>query len=154
MNDPTTEQRLAEITEALATVPAPPWRWIGLRGAGGPELVTDHSGRQYLLRAKKPTDQRGDELLDPDYSIPVYGDLQFRDQRPGEKYSSLRSGNELGIGRTEYDPDALIGVANPIAQWIQHSPQYVADLLAEVARLKQEVDDLETGLGLNEEDAA
>lgn len=131
--------RLAEIQAALDAVPAPPWRWIGSRHAGGPQLVTDHSGRQYLLRAKKPTDQRGDELLDPVDDVVVYGDLEFRDQRSSERYATLRSGNELGLGRTCYDPDSIVGVDNPVARWMENSPQYVADLLREVLALQSEL---------------
>ncbi|MCX4605409.1 hypothetical protein OG402_33630 [Streptomyces anulatus] len=103
-------------------------------------MVTDHSGRQYLLRAAKPTDYRGDELLDPETDAVVYGDLEFRDQRDGEKWSSMRSGNSLAVGRTEYDPDAIVGVANPIARWVEKSAQHTTDLLAEVDRLRAELD--------------
>jgi hypothetical protein len=130
---PTTAEiraRVTEIREALATVPAPPWRWIGVRGSGGPQLVTDHSGRQYLLRAAKPTDDRGDELLDPETDAVIYGDLEFRDQRDGEKYSTMRSGNALATGRTPYDPDSIVGVDNPVAEWMGRSAQIVTDLLA------------------------
>lgn len=137
---PMTPEREAEIRAELAAVPAPPWRWIGSRYAGGPELVTDHSGRQYLLRAAKPTDDRGDELLDPETDAVVYGDLEFRDQREGEKYSTMRSGNSLAAGRTEYDPDAIVGVANPVARWIETSAQHATALLAEVDRLRAELD--------------
>lgn len=147
--NPTTNlppEREAEIRSDLAAVPAPPWRWIGIRGGGGPELVTDHSGRQYLLRAAKPTDHRGDELLDPEMDTVVYGDLEFRDQREGEKWSSMRSGNGLAVGRTEYDPDAIVGVANPIARWVEKSAQHTTDLLAEVDALRAKVAKLETAL--------
>ncbi|MDX3328847.1 hypothetical protein PV405_30005 [Streptomyces sp. ME02-6979-3A] len=136
---PMTPEREAEIRADLAAVPAPPWRWIGSRHAGGPELVTDHSGRQYLLRAAKPTDHRGDELLDPETDAVVYGDLEFRDQREGETYSWMRPGNSLAVGRTEYDPDAIVGVANPIARWFEKSAQHTTDLLAEVDRLRAEL---------------
>jgi hypothetical protein len=129
----------ASIRADLAAVPAPPWRWIGIRNAGGPQLVTDHSGRQYLLRAAKPTDVHGDELLDPELECPVYGDLKFRDQRDGERYSSMRTGSELGVGRTEYDPDALVDVDNPVAQWLKNSPAHAAALLAELDRTRAEL---------------
>ncbi|MFJ8871039.1 hypothetical protein ACIRD6_35470 [Streptomyces sp. NPDC102473] len=134
------EQR-EQIRAALAAIPAPPWRWIGLRDAGGPQLVTDHSGRQYLLRAAKPTDHRGDELLDPETDAVVYGDLEFRDQPEGETYSLMRSGNSLAVGRTEYDPDAIVGVANPLARWFEKSAQHATALLAEVDRLRTELAD-------------
>lgn len=136
---PLSSEREAEIRTDLDAIPAPPWRWIGSRHAGGPELVTDHSGRQYLLRAAKPTDHRGDELLDPETNNVVYGDLEFRDQRKGEKYSTMRSGNTLATGRTEYDPDAIVGVANPVAKWLEASAQHATDLLAEVDRLRTEL---------------
>lgn len=149
--------RINEIQAALDTVPAPPWCWIGTRTSGGPELVTNHSGRQYLLRAAKPTDVRGDEILDPATDYPVYGDLQFRDQRPGERYSTMRRGDELAIGRTHYDENTIVDVDNPVARFMRDAPQYVADLLAEVAHLRGEVDTLaaenqvlERALGLNE----
>ncbi|MFD3638278.1 hypothetical protein [Streptomyces griseus] len=141
-----TPEREAEIRADLAAVPAPPWRWIGLRGAGGPQLVTDHSGREYLLRAAKPSDHRDDELLDPETDAVVYGDLEFRDQREGETYSWMRSGNSLAVGRTEYDPDSIVGVANPIARWVEKSAQHVTDLLAEVDALRARVAKLETAL--------
>lgn len=134
-------QREAEIRADLDAIPAPPWRWIGSRHAGGPQLVTDHSGRQYLLRAAKPTDHRGDELLDPETDAVVYGDLKFRDRREGEKYSTMRSGNTLAIGRTEYDPDSIVGVANPVARWLEASAQYATELLAEVERLRATLKD-------------
>ncbi|MEU2403337.1 hypothetical protein ABZ609_03290 [Streptomyces rubiginosohelvolus] len=108
-------------------------------------MVTDHSGRQYLLRAAKPTDYRGDELLDPEKDTVVYGDLEFRDQREGEKWSSMRSGNSLAVGRTEYDPDAIVSVANPIARWVEKSAQHTTDLLAEVDRLREELAGLKQG---------
>lgn len=152
--EPLTPERLAEIQAALDAVPAPPWRWIGNRGSGGPQLVTDHSGRQYILRAAKPEDRRGDEVLDDD-GCTVYGDLKFRDQRPGERYSTMRSGSELAIGRTEYDPDSIVGVANPVARWVEHSAQYVQDLLAEVGWLAAELADrtaeLTTSAGVAEQ---
>jgi hypothetical protein len=131
-------EREAEIRADLNAIPAPPWRWIGSRHAGGPQLVTDHSGRQYVLRAAKPTDHRGDEVLDPETGHVVYGDLKFRDQREGEKYSTMRSGSTLAIGRTEYDPDNIVGVANPVARWLEASAQYATDLLAELDRLRTE----------------
>lgn len=131
--------RTAEIRQALAAVPAPPWRWIGVRHAGGPQLVTDHSGRQYLLRAKKPVDGHGEELLDPVDDGVVYGDLEFRDQREGERYSTLRSGGQLGIGRTSYDPDSIVGIANPIASWLENSPRYVTDALARITELEAQL---------------
>jgi hypothetical protein len=147
---PLSPEREAEIRTALDAVPAPPWRWIGSRHAGGPQLVTDHSGRQYLLRAAKPTDHRGDELLDPEAYSVVYGDLEFRDQRNGETYSTMRPGNALAVGRTEYDPDAIVGVANPVARWLESSAQYASDLLAELDRVRAERDariaQLETAL--------
>lgn len=146
MSAPMTPERESEIRADLAAVPAPPWRWIGLRGGGGPQLVTDHSGRQYLLRAAKPTDHRGDELLDPETDAVVYGDLEFRDQRRGETYSLMRSGNSLAVGRTEYDPDAIIGVANPLARWFEKSAQHATELLAEVDALRTRVAKLETAL--------
>jgi hypothetical protein len=156
MND-----RITEIQAALDTVPAPPWCWIGTRTSGGPELVTDHSGRQYLLRATKPTDARGDEILDPVTDYPVYGDLQFRDQHPGERYSTMRRGDELAVGRAHYDENTIVDVNNPVARFMRDAPQYVADLLAEVARLRGEVASLaaenqvlERALGLNEGAAA
>ncbi|MER7806111.1 hypothetical protein [Streptomyces sp900116325] len=136
---PLSPEREAEIRTDLDAIPAPPWRWIGSRHAGGPQLVTDHSGRQYLLRAAKPTDHRGDELLDPETYSVVYGDLAFRDQREGEKYSTMRLGNALAIGRTEYDPDSIVGVANPVAHWLEASAQYATELLAEVDRLRAEL---------------
>jgi hypothetical protein len=131
--------RTSEIQAALDGVPAPPWRWIGTRTSGGPQLVTDHSGRQYLLRAAKPVDGRGDELLDPEGDYPIYGDLQFRDQRPGERYSSMRRGGELAVGRTSYDEDSIVDVDNPVARFLRDAPQYVADLLREVLALRSEV---------------
>jgi hypothetical protein len=133
---PLSEEQLAEIRADLGAVPAPPWRWVGLRGSGGPQLVTDHSGRQYLLRAKKPTDAAGDEVLDFATDAPVYGDLEFRDQRPGETYSLMRTGDQLAIGRTDYDPDSIVGVDNPVARWIERSAKHAAALLAEVERLR------------------
>jgi hypothetical protein len=133
---PLSEQQLAEIRADLAAVPAPPWRWIGVRGAGGPQLVTDHSGRQYLLRAKKPVDRRGDEVLDPQTDYPVYGDLEFRDQRSGERYAVMRPGDQLAMGRTDYDPDSIVGVDNPVARWVERSAAHAAALLAEVERLQ------------------
>lgn len=136
---PLSAEREAEIRTALNAVPAPPWRWIGSRHAGGPQLVTDHSGRQYLLRAAKPTDHRGDELLDPETDAVVYGDLEFRDQREGSTYSTMRSGNSLAVGRTSYDPDAIVGVDNPVARWVEVSAQYAAELLAEVDALRAQV---------------
>ncbi|MFJ1696223.1 hypothetical protein ACIOHC_13890 [Streptomyces sp. NPDC088252] len=139
MNAPLSPQREAEIRTGLDAIPAPPWRWIGSRHAGGPQLVTDHSGRQYVLRAAKPTDHRGDELLDPETDYVVYGDLEFRDQREGEEYSTMRSGDALAIGRTEYDPDSIVGVANPVARWLEASAQYATDLLAELDRVRAEL---------------
>jgi hypothetical protein len=136
MSTPLSGEQLAEIRADLDAVPAPPWRWIGVRGAGGPQLVTDHSGRQYLLRAKKPTDSHGDELLDPQTDYAVYGDLEFRDQRAGERYSTMRPGDQLATGRTDYDPDAIVGVDNPVARWFERSAAHAAALLAEVERLK------------------
>jgi hypothetical protein len=132
---PLSEQQLAEIRADLAAVPAPPWRWIGVRGAGGPQLVTDHSGRQYLLRAKKPADRRGDEVLDPQTDYPVYGDLEFRDQRPGERTrrcgpaTSSHRPHRLrpGLDRRRRQPGGPLGGA-------LHA--HAAALLAEVERLQ------------------
>lgn len=146
--------RINEIQDALDAVPAPPWRWIGSRTSGGPELVTDHSGRQYLLRSAKPVDARGDEILDPATDYPVYGDLEFRDQRPNERYSTMRRGDELAVGRTHYDENTIVDVDNPLARFLRDAPQYVADLLAEIERLRQENAELERALGLNEGAAA
>lgn len=147
---PPAQSRITEIEAALAAVPAPPWRWIGLRNGGGPQLVTDHSGRQYILSAVKPADRRGDELLDPYTGEPIYGDLQFRDCRPNERWSSMRAGAELAVGRTDYDPDSIVDVDNPVARWMRDSVAFVADLLAEVALLREENNALERALGLNE----
>jgi hypothetical protein len=90
----------------------------------------------------------------PATDYPVYGDLQFRDQRPGERYSTMRRGDELAIGRTHYDENTIVDVDNPVARFLRDAPQYIADLLAENARLRQENADLERALGLNEEAAA
>lgn len=92
-----------------------------------------------MLRAAKPTDHRGDELLDPETYSVVYGDLEFRDQREGERYSTMRSGDALAVGRTEYAPDSIVGVANPVARWLETSAQYATDLLAELDRLRAEL---------------
>jgi hypothetical protein len=139
MTEPLGPKRLAEIRADLDAVPAPPWRWIGVRGSGGPQLVTDHSGQQYLLRAKKPVDGGGDEVLDFVTDAPVYGDLEFRDQRPGETYSTMRTGDQMAIGRTDYDPDAIVGVDNPVARWVERSASHAAALLAEVEWLMAEL---------------
>lgn len=147
---PLAQSRLAEIQAALEAVPAPPWTWIGTRNGGGPQLVTDHSGRQYILHAVKPKDRRGDELLDPYTDEPIYGDLQFRDCRPNERWSTMRAGAELAVGRTDYDPDSIIDVDNPVARWMRDSAAFVAELLAEVAVLREENSALERALGLNE----
>jgi hypothetical protein len=144
--EPLLPERLAGIRADLDAVPAPPWRWIGVRGAGGPKLVTDHSGQQYLLSAVTPTDRNGEELTDPFDGGAVYGDLKFRDQRDGEKYSTMRTGSELGIGRTSYDPDSLVGVDNPVARWIERSAAHAQALLAEVERLTARVAELETAV--------
>lgn len=136
---PLSEQQLTEIRADLAAVPAPPWRWIGVRGCGGPQLVTGHSGRQYLLRAAKPADIKGDEVLDPHTDCAVYGDLEFREQRSGETYSTMRTGDQLAIGRTEYDPDAITGVDNPVARWVERSAAHASALLAEMDRLTAEL---------------
>lgn len=146
MSGPLSEETLAAIRADLAAVPAPPWRWIGVRGCGGPQLVTDHSGRQYLLRAAKPADVRGDEVLDPHTDCAVYGDLEFRDQRDGERYSSMRPGDQLATGRTDYDPDSIVGVDNPVARWVERSAAHASALLAEVDRLRAWVQQLEQAL--------
>lgn len=135
--EPMSPERLAEIQAALDAIPAPPWRWIGTRHGGGPRLVTDHSGQQYILRAAKPADRRGDEVLDDD-GCTVYGDLQFRDQRTGERYSTMRPGDQLAIGRTSYDPDSIVDVDNPVARWLKHSAAYAQELLAEIGWLAAE----------------
>ena len=126
-----TPERLDEIEAALGAVPAPPWRWIGTRGSGGPQLVTDHSGQQHILRAAKPVDRHGDEYTDA-YGAPAYGDLEFRDKRGVEKYFVMRDGAQLAVGRTEYDPDSIIDVDNPVARWIRRSAEYAAELVSEV----------------------
>lgn len=130
------DEQLAQIRTDLAAIPAPPWRWIGVRGSGGPQLVTDHSGRQYLLRAAKPVDEHGNEILEPDCGYVVYGDLEFRDQRADEKYSTMRTGNQLAVGRTSYAPDSIVDVDNPVARWMERSATHVQTLLAEIDRLR------------------
>ncbi|MGP4114615.1 hypothetical protein ACTWP5_27365 [Streptomyces sp. 4N509B] len=125
---------------ALASIPPPPWRWTGTRNYGGPALVTDHSGQQYLLGAAKPTDATGEELLDPTDDSPVYGDLMFRDQRDGAKYAVMRPGAEMAVGRTSYDPDSIVDVDNPVARWLRDAPQHLADALAAVDQLRAERD--------------
>ncbi|MCX4778114.1 hypothetical protein [Streptomyces sp. NBC_01264] len=147
---PLPQSRIAEIHAALKAVPAPPWCWIGTRNGGGPQLVTDHSGRQYILAATKPADVRGDELIDPYTDAPIYGDLKFRDCQPQERWSSMRTGAELAVGRTDYDPDSIVDVDNPVARWLRDSAGFVTELLAEVALLRQENSALEKALGLNE----
>ncbi len=138
--EPCSPERLEEIRTDLAAVPAPPWRWIGCRGAGGPQLVTAHSGSQYILRAAKPMDRHGEEITDADDS-PVYGDLQFRDQRSDEKYAVMRSGSELAVGRTQYDPDNIASVDNPVARWLERSASHAELLVAEVEWLAAELAD-------------
>jgi hypothetical protein len=127
-----TEKYRAEITAALEAIPAPPWRWIGLRQTG-PILVTAHSGQLYLLGVEHPRD--ADRQATDTGGVPLYGDLLFRDQRPGERHASMRAGRQLAIGRAEYDPDTIRGIDNPIARWFQGSAAYAADLLAELGRL-------------------
>lgn len=132
------EQRLADILADLEAVPLPPWRWVGTIDAGGPRLVTAHSGQQSLLYAARPADQHGEEATDVDGG-PVYGDLKFRSQRDGEQYATMRTGAELAVPRAAYDPDTIADIDSPVARWIKRSPVYVAELLGEVERLRQEV---------------
>lgn len=133
-----TAEQLDEIRADLAAIPAPPWRWIGMRGAGGPLLVTDHSGQLYLLGPAHPVDEHGDQETDVE-GRPVYGDLEFRDQRDGERWAVMRRAAEMIVPRAAYDPDAYADVDNPIARWIQRSAAHAAALLAEVEALRAQM---------------
>ncbi|GAA2990363.1 hypothetical protein GCM10017559_07950 [Streptosporangium longisporum] len=135
---PDTVDRLAEIRAALDAVPAPPWQWIGDRRTRV-MLTTTHSGWQYVLGVGRPLDSDGEQAENLDGS-PIWADLEFRHQADGAKYATLTPARELAVGRTDYDPDTIRDIDNPVARWMRDSAQYVTELLAEVDRLAEERD--------------
>lgn len=140
---------MAEIERDLLAVPAPPWRWIGHKDTG-PMLVTDHSGQLYLLGPAHPG-------AEDDEMRPIYGDLQFRDKRPGEKYALMRRAAEMIVPRADHDPDAYSDIDNPMARWLKVSAQHVSRLAAayrelsasaavEISTRQDRIAELETAL--------
>jgi hypothetical protein len=125
------ELDIKAIEAALADIPAPPWQWIGTRNADGPMLATTHSGWEYLMGLEHGEDHVGER---------VFADLSFRDKREGDTYAVLKPSRELAVGRTEYDPDTIRGIDNPIARWIEKSAEYAAALIARVRELEAQRD--------------
>ncbi|MEV4179896.1 hypothetical protein AB0J28_00435 [Streptosporangium canum] len=132
-----TPERHAEIRAALDAVPAPPWHWIGDTKHSGPMLATKHSGWIYVMGFKR----LGTQGAQP--AFPVRGvdgylvitpcrDIENRDLKTVDA-------KKVAIPRASYDPDTVRGIDNPVAQWIEHSPQYAAELLAEVEELRAQL---------------
>ncbi|MGI5288069.1 hypothetical protein ACQEVF_32660 [Nonomuraea polychroma] len=139
MNEHLTPERLNEIQTALAAVPAPPWHWIGDTKHQGPILATKHSGWIYVMGFKR-LGMRGAQP-----AFPVRGEdgyLLITPCREIEERTSVTA-KDVAVPRASYDPDTVRGIDNPVARWLEHSPQYAKELLAEVERLRQRAEDAE-----------
>lgn len=126
--------RLAEIRAALTAVPAPPWHWIGDVRWDGPILATKHSGWKYVMgfarlgfRGAQPTfpvaDERGYALMTSSRDIEALA-------------ASTAAARGAIVPRAPYDPNTIRGIDNPVARFLEHAAQYVAELLAELDRLQ------------------
>lgn len=118
-------ERIEEIRGALAEVPAAPWHWIG-DTLGGPILATKYGGWRTVMAFRR-MGMRGAQPVFP---------VQMLSPTTGKASTFLLDARELMVARAPYDPKTIRGIDNPVARWFEHSPEYVAELLAEVDRLK------------------
>lgn len=128
MNDATTPmspEYRAEIAASLAAIPAPPWHWIGNFDTG-PSLVTKHDGNWTFVMGFR---RLGTNAAQPTFPVPTDPD----------GYMLLRPARDLIIPRATYDPRTFRGIDHPVARFIADAGQYVADLLAENERLRDEL---------------
>lgn len=121
---PMPDARCAEIAEALAAVPAPPWHWIG-DTTSGPILATRHSGWRTVMAFRR----LGMIGAQPTFPVPA----------EPHGYMLLTPARDLIVPRASYDPRTFRGIDNPVAKFIEHSAEYVAELLAENERLRAEL---------------
>lgn len=124
MTEPMAPERRAEISTALAAVPAPPWHWIGDTRTG-PALVTKHSGWRYVMGFRR----LGMNGAQPNFPTAI----------PPRGHTIMVSARDQIIPHTDYDTRTFRGIDNPVAQFLEHSAQYVAELLAENERLRSEL---------------
>lgn len=125
MNDATTPmspEYRAEIAASLAAIPAPPWHWIG-DTYSGPALATKHSGWRILMGFRR----LGTNGAQPTFPVGPQG------------MTRLTPARDLIVPRASYDARTFRGIDHPVARFIENSGAYVADLLAEVERLNDEL---------------
>ncbi|MFE3202173.1 hypothetical protein [Embleya sp. NPDC059237] len=117
MSEPMSDERLAEVRAVLESVPAGPWWWR--LDCGSPDLMTQHSGWLYLLESEATVREDGEPQTD----------IVVRTEFPGAKPPQaplMRSSRELGAAFK----------SNPVVRFTEQSPTLVAELLAEVDRLR------------------
>jgi hypothetical protein len=140
--DNLTTERLAEIQAALNSVPAPPWHWIGDTVHQGPMLATNHSGWIYVMGFAR----LGFKGAQP--TFPVRNADGFLTIVPARDIEARERGTvpakKVAVPRASYDPDTVRGIDNPVARWLEHSPQYAKELLAEVEDLREELAEMES----------
>jgi hypothetical protein len=121
-----------EIRERAAAATRGPWAWFG-HARNGMYLATTHSGRQYVMSARRQGMQGA----------------QFEFQDEGEQHGFLHPASELAIfevcrdATSLDDPrvyrDNIVGFRSANAMFIAHARQDVDDLLAYINELEQEL---------------
>lgn len=120
--EPMTAARRAEITAALAAIPAPPWHWIG-DTVSGPHLVTAHSGWRSVMGFRR----LGTTGAQPEFPTGPRG------------LTVLTPACDLIVPRGSHDTKMFRGIDHPVARFIENSGAYVAELLADNERLRDEL---------------
>jgi hypothetical protein len=123
--EPMTPERVAEVQAALDAVPAPPWQWIGTPRTG-PDLVTTHSGWQYVMGFER----LGMQSAQPVFPVDTEGGVLLRAASEG-----------MIVPRGGHDRTMIGDIDNPVARWIRYSAEYAQELLAEVGHLAAELAD-------------
>jgi hypothetical protein len=124
MTEPMNTARRTEITDALAAIPAGPWHWIGDLNSG-PTLATQYGGWKYVMGFRR----LGTNGAQPCFPVPV----------EPHGHALLTPARDLIVPRAAYDPRTFRGINHPVARFIEHSAQFVAELLAENERLRGEL---------------
>lgn len=124
MTEPMPTERRAEIAAALEAVPAPPWHWIGNLDTG-PTLATKHDGWKFIMGFRR----LGTNGAQPTFPVAT----------EPHGYTLLRPARELIVPRASYDARTFRGIDNPVARFIEHGAEYVAELLAENKRLRDQL---------------
>lgn len=134
MTTPMDEDRIREIEAQLENIPAGPWQWFGNTKHSEVYLATVHGGRVFVMDFVR----WGMCGAQPRFQVGIEG-------REGSGFMRTLAeltagGGDLGVRYEVPYRKQFVGIGHPAARFLAESRALVDELLAEVKRLRADLD--------------